>query len=382
MVTIVHTFADNAPALRSAGWAVTTAAGKRPTKGNFTKWKAAPGPQTIAEWALSDPDADIVYVAGLCSGKNGRRGVIVVDADDADAVDQAQDFFGATPGKVRTRRGQHAIYDGTGIDLGTLCSLRPYGLNIDLKHGQRGAAIVVAPPSLHEKERSFRYRWEDGVDETVLRELPLFPVKLLQDFLEKRAAMKGAAAANKPETVGRTERTGFRDGSRGLELNDYLVSQAFYCDTFDELLDVARTWNADLIDHCRGPLDDKEVIDRTRSVWRDHEKRPFQPMFARGGVARLTRNERDALLHENPKIAGDAYLLLGTLRMEHSARCSRGETFAIDVNAMARDNVLNGWTRERYQRAKDLLLHVGLSICVEAHRTLKGGRNAAQFTLG
>ena len=55
--------------------------------------------------------------------------------------------------------------------------------------------------------------------------------------------------------------------------------------------------------------------------------------------------------------------------------------FALDVNAMVRDNVINGWTRERYQNAKDLLLEAKSLKCVSEFRMTREGRNAARYTL-
>ena len=65
-------------------------------------------------------------------------------------------------------------------------------------------------------------------------------------------------------------------------------------------------------------------------------------MINQGGVAKTRRNEIGALLSLNPKAAGDALLLLARLKIERSVRCAHGEPFALDVKAMARDNVITG----------------------------------------
>jgi hypothetical protein len=181
----MQTFADFAPGMRAAGWAVLPGQGKAPQVNGFNTWKHAPGPETISRWAKLKPDADILYVPGLCQTPKGH-GIIIVDPDDEVAIGQAEELFGDTPAKIRTRRGQHRGFAAAGVDLGELTSLRRYGLNIDLKHGQRGAGIVVGPPSAHEKDRSFRYAW-DGCDETVIRHLPPFPEGKLKAFLNKQA---------------------------------------------------------------------------------------------------------------------------------------------------------------------------------------------------
>ena len=360
-----QTFADHAPAMRQVGWAVLPAVGKSPIKRGFDGWRFAPGQGAVARWAQETPDADIVYIPGLCSTGKGRKGIIAVDSDNETAIGQAKEFFGDTPGKVRTRRGQHHLYDGNGIDLGSLTSLRELGFEIDIKHGQRGAGIVASPPSVNEKDRSIRYKW-DGCDETVIWHLPPFPLARLQTLLEKYS---------KPE------RHQLRDGSRKQGINDYLVSRVCHCVDFDELLDVARTWNEELRDHGYEPLEDTILIRRARVVWQHYQQGRFVPMIGKGGIAKMTRNELDALFSLNPKTASYAHTLLTRLKMEHSARCARGETFAICPKAMERDQVLPGWTRERYEKARDLLLEARLIKRVRPFQVVKGVRYAAQYSL-
>ena len=106
---MLHTFADHAPRMQAAGWAVLPAAGKSPIRKGFNTWRFRPSAKIIDKWAKEAPDADIVYVPGLCATKLGKRSLIVVDPDDAEAIGQAEELFGDTPGKVRTRRGAHRL---------------------------------------------------------------------------------------------------------------------------------------------------------------------------------------------------------------------------------------------------------------------------------
>ena len=366
-----RTFADYAPAMRREGWAVLPSAGKSPIRSGFNSWRKAPSVAVISQWAERDPDADIVYVAGLCETGRNNRGIIVVDADDADAIGQAEEIFGETPGKVRTRRGQHRLFDGHGIDLGKLTGLRKLGLNIDIKHGKNGAGIVAAPPSAHEKDRTFHYAWED-CDETVIRHLPPFPLRKLKSLLEKHEP-----ATQKAE-LGRR----LRDDSRKQGLNDYGVRQVSFCADWDEFLDVCRTWNENLANHyALEPLEDEIVISRASVVWQHHLEGRFVPMIGKGRVAKTKADEVDTLLALNPKHAGDALLLLTKLKIWHAARCRRDETFPVCVKAMASDDVLPGWTRERYQNAKELLLEAGLLKCISEFRNTRDGRDAALYSL-
>ena len=372
---MAEVFAEHALELCRAGFAVIPAKGKAPIIRGFNRWSVRPSERTVSEWTEKNPDADIVFVAGLCETGKGRRGVIVVDPDDENAIGQSEELFGPTPLKVRTLRGEHHYYGGDGIDLGKIASLRPYGINIDLKHGQHGAAIIAAPPSVHEKDAAFHYDWKNcGPD--VIRDLPPFSDKLLRGFLDKRAAYKATPA--KQESISTEYSEEFRGGSRNLTLNDYLVSQVSFCDSFDELLDVARTWNDNLSKIRRELLDDDKVIKWAKTVWKQREN--FQPMLGRGGVARVPRDETDRLLQADPKHAGDALLLLARLRMDHTARVSRGETFAVSERAMHAANCIPGWKLDAYRHSKRVLLQAGLLTCVREFRNTKEGRYAAKFT--
>jgi hypothetical protein len=103
-------------------------------------------------WAEQDPGADIVYVSGLSRACGSDHGIVVLDGDDEEACARIVEVFGDTPGKVKTRRGCHNLYQATGGDLGKLTSLKKFGINADVKHGN---SIVVAPPSRHQDDRGF-----------------------------------------------------------------------------------------------------------------------------------------------------------------------------------------------------------------------------------
>jgi Bifunctional DNA primase/polymerase, N-terminal len=159
-------FADAGPRMQREGFAVLPAKGKAPLMAGFPEWKRAPTAAAVNKWAVRYPDADLVHVPGLSRGRSGDA-IIVVDGDDDDSCSRIVELFGDTPGKVLTRRGRHFLYNDTGYQIGKVQSQKKYGLNADLKHGK---SIVVAPPSRHEKDRSFTYRW-DECDDTVIRDL-------------------------------------------------------------------------------------------------------------------------------------------------------------------------------------------------------------------
>src|SRR5262245_23550363 len=134
-------FAHNAPRLRQVGFAVLPANGKKPRRSGYRKWRQAPAPSVISMWADQDPAADIVYVPGLSRARGSDLGIVVLDGDDEEACADIVEVFGDTPGKVKTRRGYHNLYQDTGADLGKLTSLKKFGINADVKHGN---SIIVA----------------------------------------------------------------------------------------------------------------------------------------------------------------------------------------------------------------------------------------------
>ncbi len=181
------TFSENAPQLSKAGFAVLPAKGKRPLLKGFNKMKGAPSSTTLARYAERNPDADIVYVPGLSRAGNGRK-LVVVDADTPEDVIKAEEMFGKTPGKVKTRRAGHLLYGvATSIQISDkITGLRVQGFDIDLKHGQGGCGVVVAPPSQHEKDPEFLYSW-DGCDQTVISDVSDFPLSHLEEIIGRKA---------------------------------------------------------------------------------------------------------------------------------------------------------------------------------------------------
>ena len=155
-------------------------------------------------------------------------------------------------------------------------------------------------------------------------------------------------------TDDRLDRRRMRDGSRGQWLNDRLCAKAASCADLDALLQEARTLNSQLEPE---PLDDAEVLKRTRKVWQDAQAgklRPPSALRTRTAISAL-----DRLCRLSPRLGPDAMALLLMLQAQHTARCRRGETFSITPRSMAAHGVIPGWTRERYERARDLLLETG-----------------------
>ena len=350
-------FGDNAVQMHHLGLAVIPLGPNRtPSVRGFNRWSRRPSQCAVEGWIASHPSDNIGVIPGLSK-------VWVADVDDAGQVEEMQELLGATPLRTRTNRGVHLWYAKPCERLPS--TLRRFGLNVDLKSGN---SIVIAPPSIHESGKS--YVLDDGCDWSALDELRRPDVAKLRKFLD-------GLSRPKPE-ISRRE---MRDGSRKLWLNDLLCSHAMHCDTEVELLDVARTANQNLGSRGVAMLDDAIVVKRTAAVWKDAVAGKLEAWRGKSGNARARGSEIDELCRLSRNNGPDAFMLLMRLRIEHSARCRRGETFAITPKAMARDNVVPGWTRERYQKARDLLLLAGLVGKVTCVRSTADGRVAAQYRL-
>jgi hypothetical protein len=391
-------FGNHALAMREAGFAVLPARGKEPIRKGFTTWKSAPGMATVSKWAEKDPTADMVYVPGLSRAHRRGDPIIVVDGDDAEATERVEKLFGKTPGMVKTRRGKHFLYRDPGSSLGKISSLKPFGLNADLKHGR---SIVACPPSIHEDGKHV-YQF-DGCDETVIRDLPVFNGRALQALIDASQSLTCNSHPNVTETAPRpgvggglgdyatqtelrnTRASGrgvgeLRDGSRGQWLNDRLCAHVAHCDTLDDLIDVARTKAQALVDAGYPPLSDEEISARAAQVWKDMEAGHIEAWHKGSSVARTDDIEIQALALSG-KHGGDALMLLMKLRNAHQARVLRGETFALNVAAMVEQGTLPGWSRERYENTIGVLLALGFVRRVSQCRRGRFGRVAAQYTL-
>jgi hypothetical protein len=159
--------------------------------------------------------------------------------------------------------------------------------------------------------------------------------------IEKKAAVDTAKS--------RASQLGFRNGSRGLALNDYLCGHGASCETWDELLDIARTWNENLGRLGLLALPEERVIKAVGEVWNGVES---------GRITNWHRTDAKAILSSDEilHLHSDAFRLLALLRTQHTARCRSGGTFAISPLAMEEQKVLPGMSRRQFERARDALI--------------------------
>jgi len=379
-------FGAHAVALKRAGLAVIPAIGKKPIRQNFQKMAHAPGLKTVEKWAETNPDANIVFIPGLSRTRANPNGLVIVDADNAQEVERAESVFGSTPAMIDTRRGRHFVYRAPEGSLGKVGNLRKAGFEIDIKHGQHGSGISVAPPSRHPDQTDFQYRWTPGSGIEALADLPVFNARALQDLIDD-AARGSKTLRNETQTAPRAERGTartlgkafpnlFRDGSRKLGLNDHLASHAWAIEDFDAALDVSMTWNDNLADQGIEKLPDDEVIEVCKAVMADLDAGKLVRKQHQRATALTDADEvRHLALYSN----GDAaFMLLQLFRAEHDARCRRGETFVINVEGMVAKRSLGCWSARKYREARDTLLALGLIKCVKP----AAFRSAAEYVLG
>lgn len=246
--------------------------------------------------------------AGFCAGSHSAVTVVDIDSNDDHLVQEVQVRFGTTPLQVVTPSGGRHLYYRYG---GETRRIRPLP-DVDVL----GAGNVVCAGSETAKGR---YQIERGSLEDICR-LPSLATSRL--------------ASPRPKQV--------QPGQRNIELYRHLAKHAPHCDTFDALLDVARTW-ADR--NVSVPLPDAEVVKTATSAW-----------SRRGG--------RKLFMHhvvEGPKFPAlvanvEAWALCAYLMAENGPAA---KFFIADGLGPAR-----GWPRRLVPAARRALLSMDIIECV------------------
>ena len=287
---------------------------KAPAVRNYLKM----GLDTSRGLVIKFPDAPAIGFA-----TKPRNGVSILDIDTPDekVLADALDRHGHTPLIARTGSGKfHAYYRHNGERR----KIRPWrGVAIDLL-GTGG--FVVAPPSEVTKGE---YRFIEGSLDDVVR----LPVLRNLDL----------------------KRIGAAEGERNSQLWRHCMRAGHHVETFDELLDVARTFN----DDCIPPMEDSEVIGVAQSAWK----------YTENGKNRI--GHHGAWFPTNEVVQWhddtDAFYLFAFLR----ALQGPDSTFMC-ANGLA-DSF--GWRRHRLVDARNRLIEFSIVKCV---REARSGR-AAQY---
>jgi hypothetical protein len=319
--------------------------GKKPLVRGFNTWMSPMDEQMLVRLAHRHADANIGVVTGPSR-------LIVVDCDTMDVREKAVELFGPTPLRVRSARGVHLYYRAPALQVKSM-NLRPHGLEIDVKSG---SGLVVVPPSLHRS--GVRYAFEESAGWAALPHLPLFPAKALARFKKSREP-----AAPTHDTI--------PEGERTVTINRHLCARVGEFSSEADVVRAAAALNA----RCSPPLPETEYLRIAAKVWRDIQSGKLRPWTGRASVVRIAARDLDLLLSQR-STGPDALMLLALLRWMHTARVSRGDTFAITPRSMS-GSVLP-WSRKRIEKARDLLLEFGLVVMV---RPFKGRGKGARYTL-
>lgn len=309
--------------------------GKAPLVRGWQKQRRPYPPRRIEGWTDRFPAAGIGIATGAGSG------LTIIDIDDAELVEQMILRFGDTPLKVETPSGGvHLYFRYQGEPSG---DLRGEGLAVDIK---AAGGFVVAPPSVRPSGpaagRAYRFiagGWDD------LDRLPTIAP----------GALTGGADTPSLRSIER--------GRRNESLHRHALSVVRTCETFEAFVGVLtdirdRTFEAD------DPFTDAEVRKVAQSAWKYQVE--GRNWIGTKGTVQMAQADFETLVR-NP----DALAMALHLRFAHSARCARGKPFALSPKAMARDEVLPGWTARRYRAARDFLIEAGF-----IDRVHRGGRGA------
>ena len=331
LVVSAFPFAYAAKELRRHGLAVLPLGGDD-GKVSQVKYKGIRRPPTRLDgWIKSFPDCNVGVLLDRCE----PHGYTVIDIDARALVDECIDRFGDTPLKITGRRGVHLWYQSNGEPNIPQARM---GMAVDVK-GAGG--VVVVPPSYH-RGTGTPYTFLEGSWDDLDRLPKIRP---------------GALPATKENVAIAAE-------SRGNVLFRTLLKRAPTVDSKEALAEVAETLNAAF----PTPMRPKDVIRTAKRVWTYHAA--GRNYFATGGALHLPHLHMKAI-HAHPDSA-IALRLLTELMCSHHNR----STFAIAPDAMEAADVIPGWSKHYYRKARDVLVDLGILECIERPRARHAGRYA------
>jgi hypothetical protein len=245
---------------------------------------------------------------GFAAGRASRITIIDIDCKSERELTRSLERHGHTPLIAGTPSGGHHLYYRHN---GERRHIRPWSnLPVDLL----GAGLAILPPTIAGKGR---YQFIEG-NITDLDRLP---------HIQHTPPL----ASDAPPT---------QRGTRNRDLFRHCMKAARHCDTLDDLLDVAMTFNNQLLE----PLDDTEAIKVATSAWRYEET--GQNYVGQHG-AFFTTSEALRLINTDQ----DAFLLLGFLRAANKPDA----VFPV-ANGLTKSL---GWRRQRLAAARSRLIASG-----------------------
>jgi hypothetical protein len=240
---------------------------------------------------------------------NSRNGITILDVDttDENVLADALNRHGRTPLIARTASGKyHAYYKHSGEKR----RIRPWpGRDIDLL-GTGGMAVAV--PSV---VGAGEYEFIEGC----LHLIPELPVLQNLDL----------SPAHDSST-----------GTRNRDLFRHCMKQARHCDSLEALLDVAETFNGELVE----PLDSQEVSKVAASAW--HYEETGTNYVGVHGAFFATNEAVDLITTDQ-----DAFVMVAFLRASN-----RPDDVFMVANGLAERL---GWTPKRVAAARTRLIDSG-----------------------
>ena len=288
--------------------------GKRP----LVKWKCLrkmPQPQTLDNWSARFTDANI----GILTEPSN---LTIIDIDDRNRVAEMVKRCGETRVIAVTPSGGLHLYYRYGRER----SVNGLVDGVDVK---ATGGFVVAPPSKHPVSGN-AYQWFEGGPEEFCKLSPVKPQSL-------------PLAASR---IVQTDGSRISVGQRNKLLFRFVLGDLAAGNDRDTTLQRAFTWN-DL--HCDPPLTCSEVEKTARSALRYHESGRNWV----GGEPQVIVTKSDLGDFAG---SGDAMLLWVNLKAAHGGR---HEPFAIVSKAMARADVIPGWSAKKIRRERLRLLTLG-----------------------
>jgi len=287
------------------------------TKKPATKGYARTGLKGSEQLALKFPDLDaFAFMAGK------RNGITVVDIDSPDDEDMLRDVlrrYGDTPLISRTGSGGfHCYYQHGGED-------RKIRIDPTMPVDLIGGGVLAAPPS---KGSRGNYGWIRG-NVADLHRLPFI-----------------RSDAGRPEVQRAVKRELVQEGNRNRALFEHLMRQARHVDTFDSLLDVARTF-AD--DQFAVPMADDELVQTAKSAW--GYETTGKNRFGQAATLSITHERIDQVL----PLGADAVALFIYLQ-----RRSNHRENLIVANDMCKTMPDGEWPRKRFAKARQALIDNGI----------------------
>jgi hypothetical protein len=303
------------------------ASSKKPLVSNPDKF----GRRASAEIASKFQDAiGIGFFAGPINGITD----LDIDTTDERVLADAFGRYGHTPLVIRSASNHfHAYYRHNG----ELRSVRPYGNGtpIDIL----GKGLIIAPPSISTK----------GPYEIIQGSLDDLDCLPIMRGLEERLYGRHHEG---PRPLARADWSAMRNGDgRNFKLWKQLMREAPYCDSYEQMLDRARTLNENFGE----PMEVSEVIKCATSAW--GKTNQGENWFGRGNYgSRLSAVEVDQLVSDPYTLT-----LLNWLKAHHGPN----NTFMV-ADGLVHEH-LKGWPRRQLSQSRRKLMDMGYLTVVRAN---------------